>query len=70
MRCQVWLLLGVQHSVVEGADFEDTDGEEVLVARVRPTRSRAGRCGHSPKALIAKATLTRGGLCPPLPGRS
>ncbi len=35
VRCQVWLLLGVQHSVVEDADFEDTDGEEVLVARVR-----------------------------------
>ena len=25
---------------------------------------------HSPEALIAMATLTRGGLCPPLPGRS
>jgi transposase len=25
---------------------------------------------HSPDALIAMATLTRGGLCPPLPGRS
>jgi transposase len=25
---------------------------------------------HSPEALIAMATLTRGGLCPPLPGQS
>lgn len=25
---------------------------------------------HSPEALIAMASLTRGGLCPPLPGRS
>jgi transposase len=25
---------------------------------------------HSPEALIAMATLTRGGLCPPLPSRS
>ena len=25
---------------------------------------------HSPEALIAMADLTRGGLCPPLPGRS
>jgi transposase len=24
---------------------------------------------HSPEALIAMAELTRGGLCPPLPGR-
>jgi transposase len=24
---------------------------------------------HSPGALIARANLTRGGLCPPLPGR-
>lgn len=26
--------------------------------------------GHSPETLIAMADLTRGGLCPPLPGRS
>ena len=25
---------------------------------------------HSPEALIAMAMLTRGGLCPPLPGRA
>ncbi|MGH3791243.1 MAG: transposase, partial [Pseudonocardiaceae bacterium] len=25
---------------------------------------------HSPESLIAMADLTRGGLCPPLPGRS
>ncbi len=25
---------------------------------------------HRPEALIAMADLTRGGLCPPLPGRS
>ena len=26
--------------------------------------------GHSPEALIAMIELTRGGLCPPLPGRA
>ena len=25
---------------------------------------------HSPEALIGMAMLTRGGLCPPLPGRN
>jgi hypothetical protein len=25
---------------------------------------------HSPEALIAMVELTRGGLCPPLPGRA
>ncbi|MGH3801941.1 MAG: transposase [Pseudonocardiaceae bacterium] len=25
---------------------------------------------HSPESLISMANLTRGGLCPPLPGRS
>jgi hypothetical protein len=63
-------VLGVEHTVIDGVELEAAGPGEVLVARVRPTRSRAGRCGHSPKALIAKATLTRGGLCPPLPGRS
>jgi len=32
-----------------------------------PTRRAYGY--HSPQALIAMAMLTRGGLCPPLPGR-
>jgi len=44
---RVWRsLLGVEHTVVEGVDLEpDRDGE-VLVARVRPSRSRAGLCGR------------------------
>ncbi|MBA2323450.1 MAG: transposase family protein [Pseudonocardiales bacterium] len=43
---RVWRsVLGVEHTVIEPVDLE-ADGEgEVLVARVRPTRSRRGRCG-------------------------
>jgi transposase len=40
------VLLGVQHTVVEGVEFEMSPEGEVLIARVRPTRSRAARCGR------------------------
>jgi transposase len=44
---RVWrVLLGVQHTVVEGVEFEMSPEGEVLIARVRPTRSRAVRCGR------------------------
>ena len=36
-------LLGVEKTVIEGADFEERDG--VLVVRVRPSRGARGRCG-------------------------
>lgn len=39
-------VLGVQHTVIEGVELEAAGTAEVLVARVRPTRSRAGRCGR------------------------
>jgi transposase len=37
--------LGVEHTVVESVDLEPDGLDEVVVARVRPTRSRQGRCG-------------------------
>ena len=44
---RVWRrLLGVEHTVVEDVDLEGDGAEEVLVARVRPTRSRRGRCSR------------------------
>lgn len=44
---RVWRrLLDVQHTVIEGVELEQDGGQEVLVARVRPTRSRRGRCGR------------------------
>lgn len=44
---RVWRsVLGVQHTVVEKVELETDGGEEVLVATVRPTRSRQGRCGR------------------------
>lgn len=43
----VWrAVLGVEHTVIEGVDLEQAGTEEVLVARVRPTRSQQGRCGR------------------------
>ena len=44
---RVWrVLLGVEHTVIESVGL-DSDGEgEVLLARVRPTRSWQGRCGR------------------------
>ncbi|MGH3848447.1 MAG: ISL3 family transposase [Pseudonocardiaceae bacterium] len=44
---RIWRsVLGVRHTVVEKVELETQDGEEVLVATVRPTRSRQGRCGR------------------------
>lgn len=44
---RVWRsVLGVQHTVIEKVELEQLGGEEVLVATVRPTRSRQGRCGR------------------------
>ena len=41
---RVWKrLLGVEHTVIDHVLYDDAGG--VLVARVRPTRSRRGRCG-------------------------
>ena len=41
----VWrALLGVEKAVVEDVEFDE--GEQVLVAHVRPCRRRAGRCGR------------------------
>ena len=39
-------MLGVQHTVIEKVELERLGEEEVLVATVRPTRSRQGRCGR------------------------
>jgi transposase len=42
---RVWRsVLGVQHTVIEKVELETGGCEEVLVATVRPTRSRQGRC--------------------------
>ncbi len=44
---RVWRsVLGVQHTVIEKVELEAHGGEEVLVATVRPTRSRQDRCGR------------------------
>jgi transposase len=44
---RIWrVLLGVRHTVVEGVELEASPRGEVLIARVRPTRSRASRCGR------------------------
>ncbi len=44
---RVWRrLLGVEHRVIEAVELEGSGAEEVLVARVRPTRSRQGRCSR------------------------
>ena len=43
---RVWKrLLGVEHTVVDHVLYDDEEEDGVLVARVRPTRSRRGRCG-------------------------
>ena len=44
---RVWRsVLGVEHTVIESVEIE-ADGEgEIVVVRVRPTRSRQGRCGR------------------------
>lgn len=42
---RVWRsVLGVENTVVESVGLEPDGDGEVLVARVRPTRSRRGRC--------------------------
>jgi transposase len=44
---RVWRsVLGVQHTVIEKVELDTQGGEDVLVATVRPTRSRQGRCGR------------------------
>lgn len=44
---RVWRsVLGVQHTVIEKVELERQGEEDVLVATVRPTRSRQGRCGR------------------------
>ena len=44
---RVWRrLLGVEHTVIEDVELEGDGAGEVLVARVRPTRSRRGRCSR------------------------
>ena len=44
---RVWRsVLGVEHTVIESVELEADGGGEVLVARVRPTRTRRGRCGQ------------------------
>ncbi len=44
-NARVWAgLLGVDHTVIEALEFDED--AEVVVAHVRPTRSRRGRCGR------------------------
>jgi transposase len=44
---RVWRsVLGIENTVIESVELEPAAGGEVLVARVRPTRSRRGRCGR------------------------
>jgi transposase len=44
---RVWRrLLGVEHTVIESVELEGDGAEEVLVARVRPTRARCSRCSR------------------------
>jgi transposase len=44
---RVWrVVLGVQHTVIERVELQTAGGQEVLVATVRPTRSRQDRCGR------------------------
>ena len=41
---KVWAqLLGIDHAVIEGVTFDEE--EQLLIAQVRPSRTRAGRCG-------------------------
>ena len=42
---RVWAgLLGIEHAVIEKVEFDED--QQLLVAHVRPSRSRRGRCGH------------------------
>ena len=41
---KVWAqLLGIDHAVIEGVTFDEE--EQLLIAQVRPSRTRARRCG-------------------------
>ena len=41
---KVWAqLLGIDHAVIEGVTFDEA--EQLLIAQVRPSRTRSGRCG-------------------------
>lgn len=44
---RVWKrLLGVEHTVIESVELDGDGDAEVLIARVRPTRSRRSRCSR------------------------
>jgi len=44
-NARVWAgLLGIEHAVIERLEFDEDD--ELLVAHVRPSRTRRGRCGR------------------------
>ena len=44
---RVWRsVLGVENTVIESVELEPDGGGEMVVALVRPTRSRRGRCGR------------------------
>jgi transposase len=44
-NARVWAgLLGIEHAVIERLEFDED--EELLVAHVRPSRTRRGRCGR------------------------
>jgi len=44
-NARVWAgLLGIEHAVIERLEYDEDD--ELLVAHVRPSRSRRGRCGR------------------------
>lgn len=46
-RARVWpVLLGVEHTVIENVEMVQDGGEQVVLARVRPTRSRRSRCSR------------------------
>jgi transposase len=44
-NARVWAgLFGIEHAVIERLEFDED--EELLVAHVRPSRTRRGRCGR------------------------
>ncbi len=44
---RVWKrVLGVEHTVIESVDLDGDEGAETVVVKVRPTRSRRGRCSR------------------------
>jgi transposase len=47
-NARVWAgLLGIEHAVIERLEFDEDEG--LLVAHVRPSRTRRGRCGRCGK---------------------